>query len=71
MMWLVLALAMLPITAQAQTFNLSPDQVFAAVGRCTVETNQLRAALQEAQAKIAELTARILPPPPIPDTPKE
>ena len=50
----ILALAALP--AAAQTTEVTADQIFATVGRCTVEVEQLRKALVEAKAKIAELT---------------
>ncbi len=36
--------------------EVSPDQVFVTVGRCTVEVEYLRKALAEARAKIAELS---------------
>ncbi len=50
----LLALAAFP--AAAQTTEVTADQIFATVGRCTVEVEQLHKALVEAKAKIAELT---------------
>ncbi len=58
MLVLLTLLAALP--AAAQTTEVTADQIFATVGRCTVEVEQLRKALVEAKAKIAELTK---PPP--------
>ena len=45
--------AVFPASAQSE---VSPDQVFVTVGRCTVEVEYLRKALAEARAKIAELS---------------
>jgi hypothetical protein len=48
-----LALASFPVAAQT---DVTADQIFATVGRCTVEVSELRRALAEAKAKIAELS---------------
>ncbi len=61
---LAAALALVAAPASAQNAEVSPDQVFATVGRCTVEVEYLRKALAEAKAKIAEMTK------PPPETPK-
>ena len=53
-----LALAAFPATAQ----DVTADQLFAMIGRCSVQAGQLEKALAEAKAKIAELTK----PPPAP-----
>ena len=52
---LAAALALVAVPASAQN-EVSPDQVFVTVGRCTVEVEYLRKALAEARAKIAELS---------------
>ncbi len=53
---LAAALALVAVPASAQHMEVSPDQVFVTVGRCTVEVEYLRKALAEARAKIAELS---------------
>jgi hypothetical protein len=63
---LAAALAFVAVPAWAQNFDLTADQVFASVGRCTVEAEQLRKALAAANASIGELKKQ-LPPPPVPD----
>jgi len=57
---LALAIALAASMAHGQGLSISPDAIFATVGRCTVENDALRKQLAEAQAKIAELTK---PPP--------
>ena len=53
---LIAALALASLPAAAQTTDITADQIFATVGRCTVEVSELRRALAEAKAKIAELS---------------
>lgn len=66
---LLAVMLLTPTFTWAQNFDVTPDQMFAAVGRCTIEVSQLRVALREAQAKISELAKLISPP--SPDAPKE